>query len=325
MIGSLTEAAFVRAYGGKWITKDDRKIFVKDKTFGFHGGKPPSMPDSEAHGKTFGLSEEDFSAAYREASKASGARSTMDEFNAHYHAAVVKKVQEKTAATPEQQYEAVKWQAGREQRDQEKQNAASADEPLRLTEPDDAYEWIEENFTQEMKNLSREQRRAVIDYKYGETDKIQNALRSNAGLFGKGDIIEHLDAALQEVWVSQPVTVYRGLGVEKGIDLAGWVGKTVRDQGYISTSVLPNIAQDFCEKALQGGKVAVLFECVLPKGTYCLAPDILEECDEHELLLQRGSGFRVTKVEERPVPGQEDRDQTQWHVQAEYVEAAHGG
>lgn len=104
----------------------------------------------------------------------------------------------------------------------------------------------------------------------------------------------------------EPGVVYRGtmftardLGLEQGESLVTRrrfirarfpVGATVMDRGYVSTSTERDIADHF----RGDGEVGVLMHITIPKGVKVLAGSH----NESEVLLPRGSRFKITHVEE---------------------------
>ena len=106
--------------------------------------------------------------------------------------------------------------------------------------------------------------------------------------------IKDLDAALAKGVLKEPVTVYRGstadlLGGRKTVaDIQELVGATIKDKGYVSTSISKG-------KTFHG---EVGYKIVVPsgKGRGAYVGNISNIPGENEFLLKRNSSFKVMGV-----------------------------
>ena len=98
------------------------------------------------------------------------------------------------------------------------------------------------------------------------------------------------DAIASAPKIAKPITVYRGLSMEAAVKVdRAKIGSTILDKGFASTSTAETTARDFA----QGG--APILRIKLPKGTSAISMHPFTEFDnEHEILLQRGSQFKIT-------------------------------
>lgn len=98
------------------------------------------------------------------------------------------------------------------------------------------------------------------------------------------------DAIASAPRLAKPITVYRGLTMEAAVKIdRAQIGSTILDKGFASTSTAETTARDFA----QGG--APILRIKLPKGTNAISMHPFTEFDnEHEILLQRGSQFKIT-------------------------------
>jgi hypothetical protein len=125
---------------------------------------------------------------------------------------------------------------------------------------------------------------------------INNCLRSSCNdLDVKNQThIQQLDKAIGSSALPQDTVLYRGFGfAPKGLSKLK-VGATFSDKGYVSTSLNRSIAESFTKG---GAKGSVVMRIKAKKGTKALPVSAISEYQkEHEVLLPRGSNFRVTGV-----------------------------
>jgi len=125
----------------------------------------------------------------------------------------------------------------------------------------------------------------------------------NAGLRGMMDIdeltrdmIREMDAVVAQNKLSDATTLFRGFKPEQfGVtDMRDLLGKTIQDNGFISTSIQERIAQSFALS--HDGVVA---QIIAPKGlNAAYIPD------EFEVVLKRGLRLVVETVTKRDVDGE---------------------
>lgn len=145
---------------------------------------------------------------------------------------------------------------------------------------------------------------AIMDYADSGYGPINDGLRRTRGnvseLDGKRpDQVKELDAIFADTsGIEKPIAVYRGMLDYKNIfnvsDGKELVGKTLTDQGFLSTSTERSVASNFAF----GGNAAV-FTIHAPVGTQAVhvgkATNIAKK-DEAEILFNRGSSLKITKV-----------------------------
>lgn len=141
---------------------------------------------------------------------------------------------------------------------------------------------------------------AFYEYFHGGYSSINGALRGDNAPAGEMlQTIEHLDTVVSLSKTSAPVTLYRGVKGELVDQLQP--GATITDSGFMSTTYDPGVAANFAS-----GDKSALIEVQVPAGTNYLDmtqfgeyhdPDGWDPyADEGEILLSRGSQFRVTAV-----------------------------
>ncbi|NEB01433.1 putative T7SS-secreted protein [Streptomyces sp. SID13726] len=147
-------------------------------------------------------------------------------------------------------------------------------------------------------NLPVDQREALQRYTGNEYQRVNGYLRDvDNGYYDTPEVrrqVEHLDKALAGNPVPEDVVVRRGTGLEhylKELDISApsdMVGKVVRDEAYMSTSL---------GDAVFGNKEAVLHLRV-PEGTPGLWMEKVSRYGdaERELLLGRGNEFTITQA-----------------------------
>ena len=140
------------------------------------------------------------------------------------------------------------------------------------------------------KGLSAAQKAAVSHYTSDDGyAAINHDLRTGAAIHA--DKIAQIDAALGKATVPTTVTVYRGVSNVKFDNIA--VGGGFKDFAYSSTTARLSKAKQFA------GKKGTLLAITVPAGSRGGYLDYLSGFDENELLLPRGSVFRIDRKERR--------------------------
>jgi len=179
-------------------------------------------------------------------------------------------------------------------------------------------------------SLSEEESLALLTYTGSGHERINARLRAREGLSLEAvdpwdppspvarealmSTIRRLDAVISRGQVPTTLTVYRGR--ERHVPLAEAqqrIGGIARDYGFVSTSLALHVA------ALVAGyqktwlaadpstvqvRCGTLYEITIPAGSRAAWVDIHEDRKEYELLLPRGSRFRVTGVRQEPWAGE---------------------
>lgn len=160
------------------------------------------------------------------------------------------------------------------------------------------------------KSIPREQRDSLLLYSSNAYHNINAHLRSDLPLSDSSnvsDYITDIDAAMN----TAPPLIQEGT-VFRGMDLRGFtpeVGATFTDKGFVSTSLDIAAGERFAEIAAERGREGItdiaIAEIRVPSGTRAVPMFKVWEAHsktsdmatrEREILLPRGSRFRVTKV-----------------------------
>lgn len=159
----------------------------------------------------------------------------------------------------------------------------------------------------------------VSSYTANGYKQINPYLRGGAA-YGAKDIadlaVPALDRAIASGKTTEPVQVYRGINSPKlyGMIAKGTLstGYLFGDNGYVSTSVVRRLARDFASNFGKQSSKPVLVTIRLPVGTPALVTQGFKDkaalkasggSNEYELLLPRGSRFRVSAVEPSAIWG----------------------
>lgn len=178
----------------------------------------------------------------------------------------------------------------------------------------DSESWGNEHYSKWADGLSPDTKAFIQSYKGSAHATINRDLQENGGDANAtpDHIQEHIkpiDAALNSAPpLKEPITVFRGglpTGVTDAFDVGaedGLANEVFGDDGYVSTSLLPRVADSFAEKG-RGGQKPAGANITLPKGAKAafidaegLTPAINLES---EMLLPRGSRFRVNRAYRR--------------------------
>ena len=116
------------------------------------------------------------------------------------------------------------------------------------------------------------------------------------------DVVSQLDIAFDTYGVALPesVILYRGIGGthSRAFTSLG-IGQEFVDKGFISTTASPRMAADFALRTLGGiddSDDGAVIEIHAPKGTPVMLPDANMDRGESEVMLNRGTKFRVTNI-----------------------------
>jgi 2'-5' RNA ligase len=166
------------------------------------------------------------------------------------------------------------------------------------------------------KSLTTEERQAIGAYAYLEYGSMNAHLRGGGGVSSGGRLLPHVDRAIGRARVPFDVTTYRGARADGLIDPekfdrnpAAFIGKTFTDKGFGSTSLNRQTGESSARRDEDTHKPGVLYEIRVPKGARGAFIDlkrdgILESAgDENELLLHRGTKYRVVSGGDREENG----------------------
>jgi hypothetical protein len=168
----------------------------------------------------------------------------------------------------------------------------------------------------EMSGVNDSERAALKEYQSGMYNSaiggyanLQSYLRSGKPKYGQfskeetqvaEDVIKNVSSAIQKHPVESPMTVYRGLKINKddpGSAIYSNVkpGDTIQDKGFTSTSTDKKVSNKFSDK-LNRSDVPVSID--LKPGDYALPMDQYHKSNEKEILLDKDVKFKVVSVTE---------------------------
>ncbi len=163
----------------------------------------------------------------------------------------------------------------------------------------DANKWAKEN-VKRSEALTTHENNAVQDYRRQGHLDINHLLRNGSHASITGKRLENaqaatvrLDSAIAKSTVEKAVIVQRGMTSDAKWDQS-MVGRTVSDKGFTSTTLDKTIAVSFARSADQKlGDRSTIVEIHVPAGSKGL---YLKERHESELLLPRGSRFKIVEI-----------------------------
>lgn len=165
--------------------------------------------------------------------------------------------------------------------------------------------WADQNAGAHIRSLPKEQRNALGYYKRGGYQSINSRLRETGGNLsavpkGTRERIEPMDGAFKNAPSTDRAVMVMRRGLPPEVkrafanhNEAGLLGQTFGDDGFASTTM----NNDWLSQAVGGHGQLFL---VLPKGSKALPIDgtaNIKGAPEDELLLPRGSRYRITTVE----------------------------
>lgn len=133
------------------------------------------------------------------------------------------------------------------------------------------------------------------------------------------EYIASIDSAIDKFEIPKDTLVYRGMAFERK---PAWLksGAVIQDKAWVSTSTKQSVAKEMIDEYSQDHSVMVMVK--IPKGTKA-APVYALKGNEYryqqELLLKRGSKFRVKKVTSKERTSAGEYLGTMHVVEAEYV------
>ena len=165
-------------------------------------------------------------------------------------------------------------------------------------------------YGQWQKSLSSDEKEAISAYAGSYYQDINDHLRGIVDLSADKNIptiVKDLDSTISKFPLNKDITVFRGVNVDAVENLlkenkiskySDLVGKTYKDNGYMSTSAIKNIEQ-FGSKKVQ-------MELQIPKGigkgAYINELSGFTD-EEYEFLIKRGSEFEILEVKEDNIYG----------------------
>jgi hypothetical protein len=186
--------------------------------------------------------------------------------------------------------------------------------------------WGEKNYGPTARSLSKDEQKAVDDYKSIAYEGLNKHLRDGGDPnsskltpteWSKGQPISfmtsHLDAVLGKTPTDRDLIVFRGANSHKLVDqVKDNVGGTFTDKAYLSTSPSKDVAKQFMAQVSSSRQPKLMWEIHVPKGSrgaYVSTNDKGSDENEQEFLLPRDSKFRILEVNH-------DASANRYHVKA---------
>ena len=157
-----------------------------------------------------------------------------------------------------------------------------------------------EAWSQSNAELTPVEHAAIAHWQGAGYDKINSELRAGAESADVRERSKALDAAISKHTLPVDTVLERGLKVNNSNAkrLPFEVGATIRDPGFASTTVDDAVASKFSGSAAPGEE-SVLIRIRAKAGTHLMpCGEFKEYAGERELLLPRGSRFRVASIEQ---------------------------
>jgi hypothetical protein len=160
----------------------------------------------------------------------------------------------------------------------------------RLEDQAAAGAWLGDTFGAWADGLPDDETDALHRYKGDDYRPLNAALRRGGALGDKQvRLVALIDRALERLTLPEPVIVYRGFHLV-GRAIAG---AQLQDRAYASTSLLRTHAKGFLSLPAEQPFTPALAQILLPAGTRCGAPDLIEYMGEAEILLRRATTFTI--------------------------------
>jgi hypothetical protein len=144
--------------------------------------------------------------------------------------------------------------------------------------------------------LAPEEVTAIKAYKGGMFGEINGFLRTGEMPLLSPTPISKIEGYVKSLDKAVRVPVEKDIVVYRGGKLMGGVGSIITDKAFVSTSLV----REKAEKFVSMKRDKLLWEITVPKGTHIGLP-FGTAPTEFEVLLQRGSQFRITGIEKNVV------------------------
>jgi SPP1 gp7 family putative phage head morphogenesis protein len=139
---------------------------------------------------------------------------------------------------------------------------------------DEIYQTLKQEQRAYIEKLQPKQLKAVQTYQSMEYEAINDGLRGKMPLSATNkQTITELDKVIKNASLDYNTTVYRGIIDDTGVFDQIRIGDTIKDKGFLSTSVNPAVAEAFANGTIIEGKPIVL-EIDVPAGSPALASDL---------------------------------------------------
>ncbi|MGG0796564.1 ADP-ribosyltransferase [Brevibacillus laterosporus] len=166
--------------------------------------------------------------------------------------------------------------------------------------------WYKEMYKDYSQKLKPEQKSAIQFYTTGNYKTINKGLRENDLPLDKIKVVRDMSKALAKSPLSEAGTVYRKVGKDAlGIDITTnfknenvveklknqLEGSIREEKAFLSTSIANHFSDSFDAKT-------VLFKINIPEGTHAAYIfDLVTYQGESELIIDKGSSYRIDKIE----------------------------
>lgn len=192
-------------------------------------------------------------------------------------------------------------------------------------DPEQAKDWLKANQASLDLSPSPEERWAVDAWCYPTYSQINDHLRHNKDPEDPGLLkcIPKLDDLMARGKAPEDLTAWRGVGDIASIlgdDIAGSVGKTIQDKGYVAAAIHPTLARRFTGDAQ--------IRIHIRKGQQCIFPGHNGEkvspgsgLVAHEVLLPRGTELRITGASQQMGEDSQKDERPLWVIDAEVMPA----
>jgi SPP1 gp7 family putative phage head morphogenesis protein len=154
--------------------------------------------------------------------------------------------------------------------------------------------------------LTIDERKALDDYKATGYLRLNEGLRTGKLATGKPITpamharVDAIDRAIEKGTLSKDTTLFRSFRPTEGLNLE--VGDVIKDDAFISTSTSTKAPMAFASEAEKLGKPSYVARIQAPSGTHVAYADAQASqragglLKENEIILPRGTSFKVTKV-----------------------------
>ncbi|MBC6310983.1 ADP-ribosyltransferase [Listeria sp. FSL L7-1582] len=171
-----------------------------------------------------------------------------------------------------------------------------------ITSVDDAHRWGDTHFSEWLDSLSSAEKSAIQQYTGSDYRKINSYLRGISDSLDdiEPSVIDNIKSGLGKSSVPHDVQVYRGtdmrpfediieIGKDGSFNYDSLIGKTIKDDGFVSTAIVQESSFDFFD---------VAWEINVPKGAEgAYIGNISNVPSEAELLLNAGQEMLIKSVD----------------------------
>lgn len=160
-----------------------------------------------------------------------------------------------------------------------------------------------------LKSLTKDETAYIGDYTADGYDDVNKYLRKIDDdineAYAKASV-KNIDSAISKFEITDNITVYRGIDVDvigkmfpDAENFTDLIGKQYTDKGYMSSSPLKSVAEEFADENGQNG-VMMMFDIPKGKGHGAYINKLAGQHQniEYEFLIKRNSKFEIYEVDE---------------------------